>query len=134
LGQVRLQKTVAYDKLCDGNADSSFEANLTVKVAPGECAIWQIQAENQGDALAKNVVIRDTVPAYSTYKSSSMKYSLGTAAFTPLSDSDTDADAGAITGNAITFYVGASADPANKKGGDLESGNKATVQFSTAVQ
>ena len=138
LGQVRLQKTVAYDQLCDGTADGAFEASLTAKVAPGECAIWQIQAENQGDALAKNVVIRDTVPAYSNYKLSSMKYSLGTAAFTDLSDSVVDAGeinvSGGVTGNAITFYVGASADPANKKGGDLEPGNKATVQFSTKVQ
>ncbi|WMP19129.1 beta strand repeat-containing protein [Thiothrix lacustris] len=138
LGQVRLQKTVAYDQACDGTADGAFEASLTAKVAPGECAIWQIQAENQGDALAKNVVIRDTVPAYSNYKLSSMKYSLGTAAFTDLSDSVVDAGeidiSGGVTGNAITFYVGTSADPANKKGGDLESGNKATVQFSTKVQ
>ncbi|WP_028488254.1 beta strand repeat-containing protein [Thiothrix lacustris] len=138
LGQVRLQKTVAYDQLCDGTADSSFAANLTDKVAPGECAIWQIQAENQGDALAKNVVIRDTVPAYSNYKLESMKYSLGNDPFTNLSDSVVDTGeidiSGGVTGNAISFYVGASAAPATKKGGDLEPGNKATVQFSTKVQ
>jgi uncharacterized repeat protein (TIGR01451 family) len=134
LGQVRLQKTVAYDAACDGTPDGAFAASLTAKVAPGECAIWQIQAENQGDALAKNVVIRDNVPAYSTYQVSSLTYRLGsTGSFNPVTDAVTD-DAGEISSNAIAFYVGANAVPAASTGGELQPGEMATVRFSSKVQ
>jgi uncharacterized repeat protein (TIGR01451 family) len=134
LGQVRLQKKVAYDAACDGTPDGAFEASLTANVAPGECAIWQIQAENQGDALAKNVVIRDNVPAYSTYQVGSLTYRLGsTGSFAAVTDAAGD-DAGEISGDAIAFYVGANAVPATPKGGELLPGEMATVRFSTKVQ
>lgn len=132
-GQVRLSKTVAYDALCDGVADGAFEANLTAEVAPGECAIWQIVAENQGDANAMNVVIRDEVTAFTTYMPNSLTYSMGNGVAPAAVSDATGDDAGEISGDAITFFVGASPDPANSTGGTLPPGEFATVRFSTMV-
>ena len=128
LGQVRLEKKVAYDAGCDGTPDTSFQANLTSEVAPTECAIWQIQAENQGDALAKNVVIRDTVPAFTTYVTSTLKYCLDTGC-TPAAVTNE----GVISGSDVTFYVGTNSTPASQIGGELLPGQQATVQFMTQV-
>ena len=139
LGQVRLTKKVAYDHNCDGTpsaADGSavpYETSLTQKVAPGECAVWQIVAENQGDADALNVVVRDKIPAFSTYKTGSLSYCLATGCM-PATVSDTaDGDAGKFVDPNITFYVGLGADPANDKGGKLVPGEQSTVRFVTKV-
>lgn len=131
LGQVRLDKKVAYDGNCDGIADdpNGFAANLTTEVAPEKCAVWQIQAENQGDALAKNVIIRDTVPAFTTYVTNSLKYCLNTGCSTAAVTNQ-----GKIIGSAVTFYVGDNAVPASQMGGELQSGQQATVQFTTKVE
>lgn len=130
LGQVRLVKTVAYDAACDGTADGAFAANLSTQVAPTECAIWKIVAENQGDVNALNVIIRDNVPTYTTYQAGSLKYALGTAALAPLTDIvDTD-NAEQVSGT-VSFFVGTGATPTT--GGTLVPGQTATVQFSTKV-
>lgn len=139
LGQVRLNKTVAYDAACDGTADTPFAANLTAEVAPNQCAIWQIVAENQGDANALNVIIRDNVPAYTTYEANSLLYALGTINVgNPLVDpgpSDAAADdAGERVADDITFFVGTGSAPATGKGGTLVPGQIATVRFSTRVE
>lgn len=134
LGQVRLVKTVAYDAACDGTADGAFETTLTSKVAPGECAIWQIVATNQGDANALKVVVRDTVPTYTTYQASSLKYALGTVSATnPLvgrSDA-TDTDTAEQASGTVSFFIGTGATPT--AGGTLLPAESATVQFSTKV-
>ena len=102
-------------------------------MAPGECAVWEITAENQGDSDALNVVVRDKVPAYSTYNVSSLSYCLGDKC-TPVTVSDAaDTDAGQIVGSDISFYVGSGAVPASNKGGSLVPGEKATVRFVTKV-
>lgn len=135
LGQVRLDKKAALDANCDGIADNpaSFAANLTAEVAPGECAVWQIQAENQGDALAKNVIIRDNVPAFTTYVTDSLRYCLNIGCTIDNTQASTDgASVGTVSGSDITFYVGANAVPGNT-GGELQPGQQATVQFSTKV-
>lgn len=133
LGQVRLDKKVAYDANCDGTPTGAFEASLTAKVAPGECAVWEITAENQGDSDALNVIVRDKVPAYSAYNVSSLSYCLGDKC-TPVTVSDAaDTDAGQIVGSDISFYVGSGAVPASNKGGSLVPGEKATVRFVTKV-
>lgn len=137
LGQVRLNKTVAYDPECDGTHLGTFAANLTAEVAPGECAIWQIVAENQGDANALNVIIRDNVPAYTTYEAGSLRYALGTInAVNPLATlSDTAGnDAGEQVADDITFFAGTGSAPATGKGGTLVPGQIATVRFSTRVE
>ncbi|SDZ85298.1 conserved repeat domain-containing protein [Thiothrix caldifontis] len=129
LGQVRLDKQVAIDANCDGTPEGTFQANLTTEVAPTECAIWQIQSENQGDALAKNVIIRDKVPAYSTYEVNSLKYCLNLGCAPAAVTNE-----GEIVGSDIAFYVGTGSVPASQLGGDLQPGQQATVRFSTKVQ
>lgn len=135
LGQVRLVKTVAYDAACDGTADSSFVADLkqhvpSIEVAPGECAIWQIVATNQGDANALKVVVRDTVPTYTTYEANTLKYALGNSAFLPRTDVAGDDGAEQVSGT-VSFFIGAGATPI--AGGTLLPAESATVQFSTKV-
>jgi uncharacterized repeat protein (TIGR01451 family) len=128
LGQVRLDKTVAYDKGCDGTADGAFEANLTSQVAPNECAIWQIKVENQGDADALNVIVRDKVPAFSTFVATSLRYCIDLGC-TPA----TVTTEGKFVNPDITFYAGSTPDPTKDKGGKLLPGQQATVRFSTKV-
>lgn len=130
LGQVRLVKTVAYDAACDGVADGSFAANLSTQVAPGECAIWKIVAENQGDANALNVIVRDTVPIYTTYQTGSLMYALSNTALASRTDAAGDDNAEQVGGTA-SFFVGTGATPTT--GGTLLPGQTATVQFSTKV-
>lgn len=130
LGQVRLVKTVAYDAACDGTADGAFAANLSSKVAPGECAIWQIVAENQGDANALKVVVRDNVPTYTTYQAGSLKYALGNSSFAARTDVAGDDSAEQVSGT-ISFFIGP--DATSAVGGTLLPGQTATVQFSTKV-
>lgn len=134
LGQVRLQKTVARDQNCDGTPDTPFAVSLsatTSAVAPGECAIWRIVAENQGTSDAKNVIVRDSVTAYTTYVPSSLKYSLGNGApLAALTDAAGD-DTGVYSTSAVAFYVGTGATAS--AGGTLQPGEIATVQFSVKV-
>lgn len=130
LGQVRLVKTVAYDAACDGTADGAFAANLTAKVAPGECAIWQIVAENQGDANALKVVVRDNVPTYTTYQASTLKYGLGNSGLAARTDVAGDDSAEQVNGT-VSFFIGP--DATSSVGGTLLPGQTATVQFSTKV-
>jgi len=132
-GQVRLEKLVAYDAACDGTADGAFETSLPDEVAPGECAIWQITAENQGDAPANNVIIQDGAPTYTTFEAGSLRYQLGSGTESTPSDA-VDNDEGEEAGGDVTFYVGTTPDPANGQGGTLVPGQSATVKFSTKVE
>ena len=62
-GQVRLTKLQALDD-CNGNAGTYGTTVLTAK--PGTCISYRITAANDGNALVTNVVISDSVPAYTT--------------------------------------------------------------------
>jgi len=131
---VRLTKAVAADLDCDGIADSNFDAVQATEVAPGQCAIWRVTAENQGTTDASNVIISDAVPAFSSYEASSLMYCISNAC-APAAVSDQSADdSGEISGNNIVFYAGANANPAASEGGVLVPGEQATAQFSVKVQ
>lgn len=133
-GQVRIEKTVAVDTDCDGDADSSFAAVQTVGVEPGQCAIWQVIAENQGAVDAFNVIVTDAVPPFSDYQVGSLAYCISnTCAPLPVTD-DANGDPGVVIGSNIFFYVGPGADPDGGSGGVLHPGEKATAQFSVMVQ
>lgn len=134
LGQVRLDKTAAYDPDCDGEPDSPFEVDLSMDVAPQECAVWQIKAENQGDATVKNVIITDAVTSYADYLPNSMRYCL-TDACVPAAVTDTPADDnGEVDAEKVTFYLGTGIDAAAGLGGDMIAGEKATVRFGVRVK
>jgi len=66
-GQVRVVKTQAEDKDCDGQVDAglSFSAD-PLKLMPGQCVIYQVVATNEGSASVTNLMISDTPPAYTS--------------------------------------------------------------------
>jgi len=137
LGQVRLTKTVALDADCNGEADdaTSFAAIQTTKVAPGQCATWKIVAKNEGDVIVKNVMINDTVPAYTAFLANSFRvFDNAGVAVTPTSDAIGD-DVAEIdnTLGKVTYYIGANPDPANTKGGELQAGETSTVYFTVKI-
>ena len=63
-GQIRLEKTQALDKDCNGTYTAFGTTTLAAK--PGECIVYQIKAINDGKAEVTNVQITDAVPAYTT--------------------------------------------------------------------
>ena len=70
LGQVRLTKSQAVSTC--GTAPTTYvTTNLPAK--PGECVYYKIDAINDGNANATNVVISDMVPSYTTIHPDSVK-------------------------------------------------------------
>ena len=147
LGQVRLNKTVALDSDCNTIADideipaiagaQPFAAVQSSKVEPGQCAIWNIDAKNEGDALVKNVIVTDSIPAYTSFVSGSLKYCLGDSCDIT-ADTITDAEADdpgekSPSTDVVSFYLGTGSIPATKKGGDLQPGQSATIRFTVKV-
>jgi len=133
-GQVNIVKTVAIDTDCNGVADGPFAANPGT-VEPGQCLVWQIVAQNQGAANAFNVQVRDASPAFTTFVPGSLAYCLNQNCV-PATVTDTAGDdAGEEAAGDVVFYVGAGSTPASVPplGGELVSGDFATVQFSVQV-
>ena len=133
-GQVNIVKTVGIDTDCDGVADTAFAANPG-SVEPGQCLVWQIVAQNQGAANAFNVQVRDASPAFTTFVPGSLAYCLNQNCVpAPVTDGAGD-DAGEETAGDVVFYIGAGSTPASVPplGGELVSGDFATVQFSVQV-
>lgn len=131
LGQVRLTKTVALDKNCDNKPDSSYAEIQTTKVEPGQCAIWQIFAKNEGDTAVKNVVVNDSIPAYTDYLAGSLF--IDDIAATDAKDAADGAEFNAST-NKVTYYLGAGIKPVDGIGGTLASGESSTVRFTVKVE
>ena len=133
-GQVNIVKTVGIDTDCDGVADTAFAANPG-SVEPGQCLVWQIVAQNQGAANAFNVQVRDASPAFTTFVPGSLAYCLNQNCVpAPVTDGAGD-DAGEEAAGDVVFYIGAGSTPASVPplGGELVSGDFATVQFSVQV-
>ncbi len=132
LGQVRLTKTVALDVGCDNRADGPFAKIQSSKVEPGQCAIWQILAKNEGNTLVKNVIVNDSVPAFTSYVAGSLRIDgLATDPTDQMKDDAAEYDQSA---NKITYYLGENADYANSKGGELASGETSIVRFTVKVE
>ena len=133
-GQVNIVKTVAIDTDCDGAADGAFAANPGT-VEPGQCLVWQIVAQNQGAANAFNVQVRDASPAFTTFVPGSLAYCLNQNCVPAAVTDGAGDDAGEEAAGDVVFYVGAGSNPASvpPTGGELVSGDFATVQFSVQV-
>ena len=129
--KVRLTKSVAIDANCDSVPEGSFAAVLATPVAPEQCAIWEIVAENVGTEDALNVEIVDAAPLYSAYLDGSLAYCQG-AGCAP--DPAAGAAAGTVAGSTVTFRVGDGADPASGAGGTLPPNGFVTVRFGVRVQ
>ncbi|MFK7892056.1 MAG: hypothetical protein AB8B63_14670, partial [Granulosicoccus sp.] len=132
-GKVRIEKTAALDNECDGIANTTFTTSKPETVEPGQCVIWKIVAENRGTDTALNVQVRDAAPSFTTYVPGSMSYCLNqTCTLASVSDIAGD-DEGEESAGDVVFYIGNLSDPAVQLGGELVSGNKATVQCSVSV-
>ena len=108
---------------------NTFAAIQTSKVEPGQCAVWQIVAKNEGDALVKNVVVNDTIPAYTSFLAGSLLID-ATAKSDSVGNDEAEIDLG--TGK-VTYYLGAGANAATPVGGDLQAGETSTVHFGVKV-
>lgn len=135
-GQIRLSKTVAVDAACNGVADEAFAVEAASKANPEECVSWRLVVTNEGTAAADDVVIYDTVPAFSDYVPGSLLSGAGdfgtTAnpgasliAHTDADDAEARADGynAKVVGDSITFELGT-----------IASGASVTLQFQTKVQ
>lgn len=73
-----LVKTQALDANCDGVADTAFSAApITSGAVPGACIRYTIVGTNKGATTINAVVIRDDIPANTTYHSGSQSSVLG---------------------------------------------------------
>lgn len=64
-GDVTLSKTQAIDPLCN-NTPGAFSADRQ-DVEPNQCIVYRIEATNTGSTPVADVIIRDVVPAYTTF-------------------------------------------------------------------
>lgn len=132
-GKVRVDKTAALDTDCDGTPDTPFAAAQPTTVEPTQCVVWRIVAENQGADKAFNVQVRDAAPSFTSFVPGSLSYCINlNCTLAPVTDGVAD-DAGEESGGDVVFYIGAGATPASGLGGELISGDQATVQFSVKV-
>ena len=135
-GQIRLTKTVAVDAGCDGVADEDFATEATSKANPEQCVCWRLIVTNEGTAAADDVVIYDTVPAFSDYVPNSMSSGAGDfgvianpgASLEANTDGDdaeahSDGYSAKVVGNNISFQLGT-----------IATGASVTLQFQTKVQ
>lgn len=66
-GDITLVKEQALDLTCNGETDSAF-TRARQNADPGQCIVYRLQADNTGTSLATDVVLRDTVPDFSTFE------------------------------------------------------------------
>jgi uncharacterized repeat protein (TIGR01451 family) len=131
LGQVRLTKTVALDANCDNTEEGVFAKIQPAPVEPGQCAIWKVMAKNEGDEKVKNVIVNDSIPVYTEYLANSLRIE---GAADPSDAASDDAAEYNQAENKVTYYLGSNATPASLKGGELASGETATVRFTVKVE
>jgi len=68
--QVTLTKKQALDATCDGTPDTAFSAdNITTGAVPGACIRYEITATNTGATDVGTLIMRDTIPAYTSFHS-----------------------------------------------------------------
>ena len=145
LGQLRLVKTLAADLDCNGVPDENLSQSPASGVPPNGCVVWQVVVSNAGTAILDEVVVRDTVPAYTAYEADSMVAGIGDAStayapvvtLSPLTDADDleshqDGFFAKFEDGTLFFYMGNNAQ--KDKGGSFSPGDKATLRFSTRVK
>lgn len=125
-GQLRVQKTQVKDPTCVGTLTAFSSDPLAIK--PTECIIYKVEAKNEGAAAVTNVVLNDSVPAYTTYTASpgvqptvhcAISQGSGTPTFTaPVAPSTALSCKDAVSANGVT----------------LNSGGTLTMFFSVQVQ
>lgn len=116
-GQVRLQKLQALDSDCNGVIDGGASYSLNpVQIKPNQCVFYRIIATNEGSEPVNNVVITDTVPAFTNLRVPTIPSV--TVGSMDASSASTNGATGALKANV----------------GTLASGASATMQFNIRVQ
>ncbi|MBU0653992.1 MAG: C-type lectin domain-containing protein [Gammaproteobacteria bacterium] len=87
LPSVAVELEGAKDVACDGTADDVFGTVRLEEMGSGECAIMRSRATNNGESLAKGIVLNYTVPQYATYQPDTL--SIDGVAQTDAADADT---------------------------------------------
>ncbi len=128
LGQVRLTKTVAVDANCDKTPEGLFAEIQATKIEPGQCAVWEIFAKNEGDAKVNNVIVTDIVPTYTSLIDDSLTID-GVGKTKSIGDDEAEVSNGGV----ITYYLGTGTNAANQVGGILLSGASSTVRFTVKI-
>ncbi len=64
-GDIAFVKEQAVDEDCDGTLETGFTQSVQ-NADPGHCLVYQIRADNSGFSDASDVVIRDTIPAFTS--------------------------------------------------------------------
>ncbi len=117
-GLITASKLQALDAACDGSADGPFSARMQAN--PGECIIYEIEFRNVGTAAVTEVVIRDLIPSYTSYQTSSAEADMPLPP--DLSTVVIQAPAGATGPIAWTFT------------GPLQAGSAGMVRFSVRIE
>ena len=119
LPSVAVNLEAAKDVTCDGEADADFGTAKLEEMNSGECAIMRTRSTNNGESIAKNVLMSYSVPQYATYKTGTLQYK--GAANTDAAD--TDAGKYDAATKKVQFSVG-----------DLDVGAKSPdAQFSVKI-
>lgn len=143
--QLRLNKTASVDASCAGAAlatlgpDVGFTPTAGV-AAPADCVVWQVVATNTGVDKITDVDITDSIPAFSAYKSGTLRICDGDAGqaqtalctFEILSDNTGD-DEGHFSGGDISYKLGGGTTP-KLAVSEIISGGSVTVRFSSEVE
>ena len=147
LGQLRLIKTAALDADCNGEPDTSLLQSSVSTVNPGQCVIWQVVITNAGTENVDMVKVYDNIPAFTQFRSGSLKSGFGnagtniTSLITLSSNTDADDDEsgshpkgyhGKQIGTEVIYHVGTGATQTD--GGSIAPGESVTMRFCTQVE
>lgn len=92
----------AKDITCDGEPDDAFGTARLAEMGSGECAIMRSRATNNGQSIAKSIVLGYTVPTYASY----VPGTLSIAGTVKTDAADTDEGAYATATKKLTANVG----------------------------
>ena len=115
-GDITLVKEQSLDAACDGTADSGFTRSRQ-QADPGQCIVYLLQADNTGTNDATDLILRDIVPAFTTFETCggacepnlNIDGSAGTVASFP-NDEDSGSIATALPGAGFTLSPGSRAE------------------------
>ena len=112
-------------------------------VRPGDCAIWQIVANNYGTESAYEIKISDAVPDFTVYRDGTLSFCLGDAgqsatascSFAYIPASAVNGGAGMTPGREdISIDLDGLGLPVDAVGAHIASGASVTIRFATQVE
>jgi len=122
--RIKVVLSAAKDVTCDGNPDVEFgDVNLNPMVA-NECLILHIQAENTSKNKALGVILKNTLPEFTSYKASSLQYCKG-------KHCTLEAVTDVVDNDAAEFDV--NNDEVRFKAGSMIAGEHASARFTIII-